>query len=512
MGHSILDSDAVFVVRIVLFATLILTYILSIGFYYLQENQKNANGASGITDTDYPESALPSSKGPIIKDTNLKAEIVFKGLAYPTGMAFLDQDDILVIEKDTGIVRRIVNGVMLQEPLLDVNVATQGHRGILGIAVSSILSSSLSLPSSSLPSSSSLEHEISNNNSTHASNTNIIKYVFLYYTAAATADGEDIAEGKQPLGNVVYRYEFLNNKLINPKLLLDLPATPGSIGNGGKILLGPHDKNLYITIGGVSINGHQTKAQNVQNGRDPDGTSGILIITQDGKEAIKNGSGILGNKDPINKYYAYGIWNSFGIDFDPLTGKLWDTENGVVFGDEINLVEPGFNSGWNKIDGIWLRGYAIEDTEDHAVSSQEEANNLLVNFGGKGKYSLPEFTWFNDVGPTAIKFFNSDKLGKQYENDIFVGDIINGNIYHFELDQQRTGLLLSPNGPLADKVVSSYDKNIDEIIFGKGFGGITDIQIGPEDGYLYILTFDKTQGTIYRMVPTTTIITTAATN
>jgi aldose sugar dehydrogenase len=64
--------------------------------------------------------------------------------------------------------------------------------------------------------------------------------------------------------------------------------------------------------------------------------------------------------------------------------------------------------------------------------------------------------------------------------------------------------LLSPNGPLADKVVSSYDKNFDEIIFGKGFGGITDIQVGPEDGYLYILTFDKTQGKIYRIVPSTT--------
>jgi glucose/arabinose dehydrogenase len=114
---------------------------------------------------------------------------------------------------------------------------------------------------------------------------------------------------------------------------------------------------IYITIGGIGIDAHKTKAQNIQGGKDPDGTSGILVITQDGKQARKNSSFILGDKDPINKYYAYGIWNSFGIDFDPVTGKLWDTENGVVFGDEINLVEPGFNSGWNKIDGIWLRGY-----------------------------------------------------------------------------------------------------------------------------------------------------------
>jgi aldose sugar dehydrogenase len=495
MKYSV--SDGVTLVMIIVFTSLILILILSVGFYDLQDKQENFNSttttttaALAVIDTDYPESAPLPSKEPVIKYPNLKAEEVFKGLSYPTGMAFLDQDDILVIEKDTGIVRRIVNGTMLQKPLLDVNVATQGHRGMLGIAVSNI-------------SSSSLDREISNN-TTQASN--ISKYVFLYYTAATTVDGEDITEGKQPLGNVVYRYEFANDKLVNPKLLLDLPATPGSIGNGGKILVGPDDDNVYVTIGGIGINGHQTKAQNIQNGKDPDGTSGILVVTTDGKEAIKGGgSSILGtNKDPINKYYAYGIWNSFGIDFDPMTGKLWDTENGVVFGDEINLVEPGFNSGWNKIDGIWLRGYAINETESQLAPNNTD--NLLVDFDGKGKYSLPEFTWFDDVGPTAIKFLSSNKLGKQYENDMFVGDIINGNLYHFELNKQRTELLLSPNSPLADKVVSSYDnKKLDEIIFGKGFGGITDIQIGPRDGYLYILTFDKTQGTIYRISPTTMI-------
>ena len=97
---------------------------------------------------------------------------------------------------------------------------------------------------------------------------------------------------------------------------------------------------MYITIGGVGIDGHKTEAQNVRNGGEPDGTSGILVITQEGNQVTQNS--ILGSKDPLNRYYAYGIWNSFGIDFDPSTGKLWDTENGVIFGDEINLVEPGF--------------------------------------------------------------------------------------------------------------------------------------------------------------------------
>jgi aldose sugar dehydrogenase len=479
--------------RSIIFVILFFNILLSSIFYYQPVDKKTANAT---VDRNYPDSSLPSASGPTIIDPNLKAEVVFRGLAYPTDIAFLGSNDILVIEKDTGIVRRIVNNTMMKEPLLDVNVATFGHRGMLGIAISNVSFS----PSSTSPSE--LPNQILTNNTddesikTFSPDIKSAKYVFLYYTAIQGKDGEDTSQGKQPLGNVVYRYKLVDNMLIEPKLLLNLPATPGAIGNGGKILVNPYNNYLYVTVGGVGINGHETEAQNVKNGGHPDGTSGILVFTQDGKSVSQ--IGILGDIDPINKYYAYGIWNSFGIDFDPITGKLWDTENGVVFGDEINLVEPGFNSGWNKIDGIWLRGYPIEDTGAHVATKQTDG--LLVDFNGKGKYSPPEFTWFEDVGPTAIRFFNSDKLGRQYQNDIFVGDIINGNIYHFELNKQRTELLLPFNSSLSDKIVSSNETKFgDGIIFGKGFGGITDIEIGPEDGFLYVLTFNNGNGTIYRI-------------
>jgi glucose/arabinose dehydrogenase len=111
-------------------------------------------------------------------------------------------------------------------------------------------------------------------------------------------------------------------------------------------------KNLFVTIGDLqttkfnqNMKGYDTKAQNIINGTFPDGRAGILRITQDGKP---NGTGILGDNYPLNMYYAYGIKNSFGIGIDSLTGNLWDTENGPQFGDEINLVKPGFNSGWKK--------------------------------------------------------------------------------------------------------------------------------------------------------------------
>ena len=132
----------------------------------------------------------------------------------------------------------------------------------------------------------------------------------------------------------------------------------------------------------------------------------------------------------------------------------------------------------------------------------------MVDFGGKGKYRPPEFTWKETIGPTAIKFLNSDKLGKQYENDIFVGDVDYGNIYHFKLNQNRTGLVL--DGILSDKIANNQ-RDDKSIIFARGLDPIVDMQVGP-DGYLYVLSlghgdFEKQEnkqtngGTIYKIGP-----------
>ena len=372
---------------------------------------------------------------PTIKDPNLKVETVATGLALPTTMAFIGPNDILVLEKSKGTVQRIVNGQMLAEPLLQVNVSSEVERGMLGIATSK-------------------------DNQTGTTN------VFLYYTEA---------QGGEPVASRLYRYELANDKLVNPVLLLDLPAVPGPRHNSGNILIGP-DNNLYVSVG--DLDGHITLAQNVNGASGVDGSSSILKITQDGQPV---GQGILGESGISKKYYAYGLRNSFGMDFDPVSGKLWDTENGASYGDEINFIEPGFNSGWLQIQGAAPVDFEFED---------------LINFQGKGNYSDPEFVWTDTVGPTAIKFLGSDTLGNQYRNDIFVSDITQGNIYHFDLTGNRTNLIL--NGLLADKVSNNSTENQD-IIFGEGFGGISDLEVGPYDGYLYVVSLGH--GSIYRIVP-----------
>jgi glucose/arabinose dehydrogenase len=373
---------------------------------------------------------------PAVRDPNLKIETVTTGLVLPTTMAFVGPDDMLVLEKNKGTVQRIVNGQMLDQPLLQVNVSSEVERGMLGIAVSK-------------------------------DNQTGKPLVFLYFTES---------EGGEPIASRLYRYELMNDALVNPLLLLDLPAVPGPRHNSGNIIIGP-DNNLYVSVG--DLDGHITMAQNMKGGVWPDGSSAILRITQDGH---MTGGGILGGNGTIKKYYAYGIRNSFGMDFDPVTNMLWDTENGPSYGDEINLIEPGFNSGWLEVQG--MAPVDLNYSQD------------LVNFEGKGNYSDPEFVWTDTVGPTAIKFLHSDRLGKQYENDVFVSDITQGNIYHFDLNINRTQLVLE--GALADRV-SNNDTENEDIIFGNGFGGISDLEVGPYDGYLYIVSLGH--GSIYRIVP-----------
>jgi glucose/arabinose dehydrogenase len=172
-----------------------------------------------------------------------------------------------------------------------------------------------------------------------------------------------------------------------------------------------------------------------------------------------------------------------------MTGNLWDTENGPQFGDEINLVKPGFNSGWVKVQGIWK--------PDFETMGKISLNPMgLVNFDGKGKYSPPEFIWVPTIAPTALKFFNSNKFGPHYKNTIFVSDANTGRIYNFKLNHNRTRLQLA--GILKDKIADDLTE-LGGITFATGFGRITDMEIGS-DGYLYTLSSTNKGLTIDRIV------------
>src|SRR5215203_4264631 len=407
----------------------------------------------------------PPASAADVNDPNLRVETVIEGLEFPTSMAFLGENDILVTEKDSGRVQRIVDGELQEEPVIDVQVANNDERGLLGI-------------------------DISNPNGTSTSNNE--QYVFLYFTESGGGeDGDDWSGGISPTGTRLYRYNIASEigededddaqvQLVNETLLLDLPATPGPRYHGGPVAIGP-DNNAYVVIG--TVDHHETQAQNFEDAPAPDGTSGIFRTTQDGE--VADIPGVISDQVPLNFYYAYGMRQSFGMEFDPVTGNLWDTENGPNQYDELNLVEPGFNSGWRDVSGLAARAPELNIEDD------------LVDFDGRGNYSDPEFTWQQTVAPTGLDFLNASALGAQYQNDLFVGDYNNGNLYHFDLNENRTQLVLE--GGLADRALDPGDE-VGSILFGTGFGGITDVKVGP-DGYLYVLTFQDDGGSIFRIIP-----------
>ena len=389
-----------------------------------------------------PNNALAQS----VNDPNLGVESFVEGLSSPTSMAFLNNENILVLEKE-GQVRLVSNGELAPEPVLQVPVDTDSERGLLGIAV--------------------MNGDGSGGTDPDPSQNSTAQNVFLYYTESGGEVGE--------LRNRVYKYSWNGQTLDNPTLLVDLPAIPGPNHDGGKLMIGP-DNFLYGIIGDLN---HDGKLQNFPNGPDPDDTSIIFRVNpNDGTPAPDNPLSTDPN-NPLSKYYAYGIRNSFGLTFDPVTKNVWDTENGPASNDEINLVKPGFNSGWQTIMG--------------PISASGNTENELVSFSGS-HYADPLLTWLDPIAVTDIEFLESSSLGESYSNNVFVGDNNYGNLYYFRVNPDRSALVLDN---IPDLVVDTEEEQ-SSIIFGNGFGPVTDLETGP-DGYLYVLSHDT--GIIYRIVP-----------
>jgi glucose/arabinose dehydrogenase len=403
----------------------IIAVAVIIGVAFSQGSSPPAvNDGIGITDgvsTDTtdgdPFTAISDPALPAVTDPALKVEKVVQGLNLPTSMAFVG-NDVLITEKG-GNVRLVQQGQLAEAPVLSLDAHDPSYeQGLLGVA-----------------------HDGGN--------------VFFYMTESTGSDTR----------NRVYKYGLQDGSLLNKQMILDLPGTPGPNHDGGKIIA--HDGHLYVVIGDLNRDG---QLQNYPDGPAPDDTSVILKVDYNGQPA----AGVLAGHPA---YYAYGVRNGFGLDFDPVSGTLWATENGPDRHDEINVVQPGFNSGWERVMG--------------PMSQSSASEGDLVMLDG-AHYADPAFSWEGSRGVTDIEFLDSDALGG-YANNVFAGDINGGNLYYFVVNEGRDGLVL--DGGLSD-LVGGNDE-LSEVTLGTGFGGITDIETGP-GGYLYVLSFG---GNLYRLVP-----------
>jgi hypothetical protein len=312
-----------------------------------------------------------------------------------------------------------------------------------------------------------------------------------------------------------------------------------ALGNhdGGVLAFGP-DGKLYVMFGdtgrrgqlqnlpsGPTLTGLGTVVPDDQfGGPQPDSahfTGVILRLNDDGTTPEDNPffgfGGTVGGEIGANiqKIFAYGIRNSFGMAFDPVSGSLWDQENGEDAYDEINRVEPGMNSGWIQIMGPSSRVpdfREIETTSLHhedfpnlqqfrwgperiAMSEGEALSRLFMLPGSQ--YSDPEFSWRHVLAPAAIGFLNSKALGPQYGNDLFVGfsttDTLGGPLFHFNLTGNRDAIGVDDprlEDRVADNLTFHDITESEELLIGMDFGVLTDIETAP-NGNLYVVSISK---------------------
>jgi glucose/arabinose dehydrogenase len=472
-----------------------------------------------------PAAAQTPPPTPEVLDPDLAVRTAVSGLNQPTSMAFIGRDDFLVLEKASGQVKRVRGGAV-QGIVLDLAVNANSERGLLGIA---------------------LHPKFKRNG-----------WVYLFWSESKTGADSTTGDGVRPMGNRIDRFEWEGGQLAFDRNIIKFrayQADPTNVdANGNVILRGNHDggvirfgpdRKLYAIVGDT---GRRGQLQNLVNGPfgpgipdDPFGgpepddlhrTGVIVRLDADGDAPRDNPFWRVGRMmggevgENVQKIFAYGIRNSFGMAFDPKSGHLWEQENGDDSFSELNRVAPGMNSGWVQIMGPASRVAQFKAIETDPTRPQpltpngyfglQQARWLPTNIADTPQEALsrlfmlpgaffsdPELSWKFEVGPGGIGFLGSDDLGREYEGDLFMGGsrdfLEGGHLFRFNLTRNR--LAVDVDDPLledgvADNPQKWHIRESESLLFGRNFGVGTDIQTGP-DGDLYVVSLSH--GNVYEI-------------
>lgn len=463
-----------------------------------------------------------------ILDPNLQVTTYLNsGLNQPIGIVFLSSNDAFVLEKASGQVKRVINGVIQPAPALDLAVNSNSERGLLSLVL-------------------------------HP-NFPATPYVYIRWTESSTGADSTVVSEVPLLGNRVDRFVWNGSTLTFDKNLLQLRsrqidniAVPGHEGpttnaneqgnhNGGVLRFGP-DGKLYLFMGDQ---GRRGWLQNLPNGpflTDPlvdDAFGGpmpdnahftgvVIRLNDDGTTPADNpfytaGATIGGEVGAnIQRIYSYGHRNGFGLAFDPLSGSLWDTENADDAFSELNRITPGMNGGWIQLAGPLSRisQFKLIETTMFGSNMQQVrypptrvaytsalALSRMYMLPG-AEYRDPEFSWLYEVAPSGTTFVQGATLGSEYDGTLWLGTArdfrqvggTGGSLYRLRLTPDRLHIDVSADPRLADLVADNGAKygitESETLIIGTGFGTTPDIEQGP-DGNLYVVSL--TDNTIYRI-------------
>jgi glucose/arabinose dehydrogenase len=346
---------------------------------------------------------------------DVRVVVVTKALSYPYSLAFLPDGTMLVAQRN-GQLRTIRNGKLDANPVEGGPTAfSTGESGMPG-AVHGYMNLAL-------------HPQFAQN-----------QLIYLSYTKRMN-DRNHVA---------VARAKWSNGRFADTK---DIWTGDESTGGATPIVFG-RDGMLYIATSGGDAQAHDT-------------TSGkVLRLRDDG--GVPNDNPFVGQAGYNPAIYTLGHRSSLGLAVHPVTGEVWQSENGPNGGDELNIIRAGKNYGWPLVSygrtypGPWQARLPTHDS-----------------------FEPPIVYWTPAIAVSGFTFYTGDKLAK-WTGDVFVGGMRTGEI-------PGTGHL--------DRVL--FNENMEELrresLLVDLHQRIRDVKQGP-DGLLYVLT-DEDEGAVLRIEP-----------
>ena len=312
--------------------------------------------------------ALPPPAGPVVLNTaevpRIRVVPIAHGLSHPWGLAFRQNGDILVTERDKGTLRVIRNGQLLDESIPGVPEVFAGsdRAGLMDIAL-------------------------------HPDDDRI---VYLTYSKTVDRDGTPgvtvaLARGRLDAGALTE--------------VRDIFVADGQDRGiaASRVVFAP-DGTLFMSVGGSYV-----FADTGAYAQDPSTHFGKLMhLNDDG--TVADGNPFVGNPDYLPEIYSMGHRNQLGLAFHPETGDLWATENGPQGGDEANIIRPGVNYGWPV-----------------ASYSREYSGVRVTDTPWLAEFEQPEVLWWPSIAPSGLTFYTGEHF-PAWQGNLFVGSMMVGRM------------------------------------------------------------------------------------
>jgi glucose/arabinose dehydrogenase len=322
---------------------------------------QNSNAQVGV-------SAPPPPSEPIILGTaeipQIRIVPIATGLHHPWGMAFRDNGDILITERDNGTLRVVRNGELLPQDIPGVPeiYSNSDRAGLMDVAL-------------------------------HPEDDSV---VYLTYTKSFEFEGETEQTVSLARGRLV------ENQLVGVEEIFTAKGLDRGIA-ASRMMFMP-DGKLLMSMGGSYVflgTGDYAQDPMVHFGK-------VLRLNPDG--SVPDDNPFVGDDAYLPEIYSMGHRNQLGMAIHPETGEIWATENGPQGGDEANIIRPGANYGWP------LASYSRQYRGDKVSETPWLA-----------EFEDAEVVWWPSIAPSGTIFYTGERF-PQWQGNLFVGSMMEGRL------------------------------------------------------------------------------------